>query len=233
LTPQFFEERGNKKRFALQNSPTPAKMEEHNHNHMIRKGKHEGGTIGQVLKALASPVKELRRTMSTPSKAGAGETPPSGLKVRKGMWVGGKTPPVGTLLGIAPSPCTPVEDDTNLMTPTPGARRTPQHMQHMLGMTPEMRAALPSHPLTQWTPRDVAICLKILGREVAREGSNSAGDVSAFDTYAEAFVAAGIDGAAFASISIPQLSHELGVGNYTHRLKIVSWIKGYLEVSAG
>jgi kinesin family protein C2/C3 len=87
--------------------------------------------------------------------------------------------------------------------------------------------------LTQWSAGDVASCLRIIGRDYAREGGDgngsSARDVSAFDAYADTFLAEGIDGAKFARVSILQLSRELGVLDYVHRLRIVSWIKTYLE----
>lgn len=202
---------------------------------MIKQSREKKRVQG-VIRALLSPGKDSKSFMASPSKGSAvtGETPVSGLKVSRHMWVGGKTPPVGSLLGIAPSPCTPPDDDDDddhhdLMTPTLSTQQTPQHVP---GVTPELRASLPTQPLTQWTEDDVAACLKILGREMAQEGTNSARDVSAFDAYAETFVAKGIDGSKFASISIPQLNHELGVSNFNHRLKIVSWIKAYLEVRA-
>ena len=183
-------------------------------SYMIKKHR-EKKRVQSVLRALLSPPKELRRAMATPSK---GQTPGSEIRTKRRM---------GSL-GLAPSPCTPADvDDHDLMTPTAAARQTPKHVP---GLTPELRAALPTKPLTQWSEADVAACLKVLGRDIAREGTNSAYDVSAFDSYAETFMARGIDGAKFASISIPQLNHELGVSSFNHRLKIVSWIKTYLEV---
>lgn len=202
---------------------------------MIKQSREKRKVQG-FIRALLSPVKDSKSSMASPSKESAvtDESPVSGLKVSRRMWVGGETPPVGSLLGIAPSPCTPPDDDdddrhSDLMTPTPATQHTPQHVP---GATPELRASLPTQPLTQWTEGDVAACLRILGREMAREGTNRARDVSAFDAYAETFAAKGIDGAKFASITIPQLNHELGVSNFNHRLKIVSWIKAYLEVRA-
>eukprot|EP00227_Mantoniella_beaufortii_P010987 CAMPEP_0197583194 /NCGR_PEP_ID=MMETSP1326-20131121/6188_1 /TAXON_ID=1155430 /ORGANISM="Genus nov. species nov., Strain RCC2288" /LENGTH=828 /DNA_ID=CAMNT_0043147379 /DNA_START=88 /DNA_END=2570 /DNA_ORIENTATION=+ len=137
---------------------------------------------------------------------------------------GGKT--LGSLTGLAPSPMTPAYDA--MCTPVSSrARSTPQHVP---GDTPELRGELPSRSLTQWSDADVATCLRVLGREFAREqGTNSAREVGAFDKYADAFLAKRIDGAKFAAISIKQLSQDLGVSNYNHRLKIVSWIKTYLE----
>lgn len=198
------------------------------------KATRESRQIQKVIRALSSPAKsaDVIRALTSPAKSSkkkgatkitGGGTPAARLDT---MWyeaVGG-TPPVGSLT-MAPSPCTPADED-DAMTPTAG-RQTPQHVA---GITPELRAALPSHPLTQWTEAEVAACIQVLGRDMAREGTNSARDVSAFDAYAETFLAKGIDGAKFASISIPQLNHELGVSNFNHRLIIVSWIKTYLEV---
>ena len=52
-------------------------------------------------------------------------------------------------------------------------------------LTPELRAALPTSPLASWSARDVAACVRVLGREFAREeGESRSGDVEAFDRYA-------------------------------------------------
>ena len=216
--------------------------------HMIKQSR-ERKKVQNVIRALLSPTKELkramasspvktpssRRTLSMDESSSPGKQRPSSrrsLSMDEGN--NGRTPPVGSLLGMAPSPYTPADgqhdddDDDDLMTPTPVTRLSPQHEP---GITPELRAALPNKPLTTWTTEDVAGCLKLLGREMAREGTNSARDVAAFDAYAETFLAQGIDGLKFVSISIPQLNHELGVSSFNHRLKIVTWIKAYLEVS--
>ena len=197
---------------------------------MIKQSR-ERKKVQNVIRALLSPnTKELKRVMAS----SPGKTPSSRRSLSMDEGNNGRTPPVGSLLGIAPSPYTPADGqqhrqhNDDLMTPTPVAKLSPQHEP---GVTPELRAALPTKPLTTWTTEDVAVCLKLLGREMAREGTNSARDVAAFDAYAETFMAQCIDGSKFASISIPQLNHELGVSSFNHRLKIVTWIKAYLEVS--
>jgi hypothetical protein len=56
-------------------------------------------------------------------------------------------------LGPAPSPCTPSWGAE------PG---TPTYTSK--GDTPELRAALPTRPLTQWTEEEVGMVIKVLGK---------------------------------------------------------------------
>ena len=60
--------------------------------------------------------------------------------------------------------------------------------RHIPGLTPELRAALPSGSLMEWTSQDVARCLRVLGREFAAEGNLSERDVTAFEVYADEFL---------------------------------------------
>lgn len=187
------------------------------------KASRERKRIQKVIHALISPTKGSRKSLGSPAKARSGETPKAEPNVRRRMWT---TPPPS--LGTPPTPAEFTMDDEELVAQTPSTQQTSQHVP---GLTPQLRAALPPDPLTQWSEEDVSACIKILGREFARDGTNSAHDVTTFDAYAETFLTKGIDGQRFANISIPQLMHDLGVSNYNHRLKIVSWIKSYLEVS--
>lgn len=137
--------------------------------------------------------------------------------------VGGKMSPSPVELPESPTPSSPV-----LATPARDREVDPRGITEL---TPELRAALPTSPLASWSARDVAACVRVLGREFAREeGESRSGDVEAFDRYADTFLAHGIDGEKLSCVTIAQLSGDLGVRSYEHRFKVVEWVKRYLEV---
>ena len=121
-------------------------------------------------------------------------------------------------LGVVPSPRTPVFSEAPTSTP-----------RHVPGLTPELRAALPRGALPDWTAEDVARCLRVLGREFASEGTLSERDVTCFEGYAEAFLAACVDGPQLASMTLQRLRVDLGVGSHDHRAKIFGWVRQYLQ----
>ena len=124
-------------------------------------------------------------------------------------------------LGTVPSPKTPA-----FSSEAPMSTGTPRHIP---GLTPELRAALPSGSLMEWTSQDVARCLRVLGREFAAEGTLSERDVTAFEGYADEFLAAGVDGPQLANMTLQRLRVDLGVGSHDHRAKIFGWVRQYLQ----
>ena len=124
-------------------------------------------------------------------------------------------------LGTVPSPKTPA-----FSSEAPMSTGTPRHIP---GLTPELRAALPSGSLMEWTSQDVARCLRVLGREFAAEGNLSERDVTAFEVYADEFLAAGVDGPQLANMTLQRLRVDLGVGSHDHRAKIFGWVRQYLQ----
>jgi hypothetical protein len=105
---------------------------------------------------------------------------------------------------------------------TPGAPSTPGH--HVSGLTHELRASLPSGPLTSWSFDDVSTCLRVLGRNFHNEGN--ATDVSVFDTAAES---CGLDGTQLVGVTGDSL-RALGFARYDHRASIMDWVRQHLEV---
>ena len=81
----------------------------------------------------------------------------------------------------------------------------------------------------EWTSQDVARCLRVLGREFAAEGTLSERDVTAFEGYANEFLAAGVDGPQLANMTLQRLRVDLGVGSHDHRAKIFGWVRRYLQ----
>ena len=75
----------------------------------------------------------------------------------------------------------------------------------------------------------MARCLRVLGREFASEGTLSERDVTCFEGYAEAFLAACVDGPQLASMTLQRLRVDLGVGSHDHRAKIFGWVRQYLQ----
>ena len=142
-------------------------------------------------------------------------------------------PDVATVVGekMSPSPVElPESTPSSPVLATP-ARDREVYPRGVTELTPELRAALPTSPLASWSLRDVAACVRVLGREFAREeGESRSGDVEAFDRYADTFLAHGIDGEKLSCVTIAQLSGDLGVRSYEHRFKVVEWVKRYLEV---
>ena len=142
-------------------------------------------------------------------------------------------PDVATAVGgkMSPSPVElPESTPSSPVLATP-ARDREVYPRGVTELTPELRAALPTSPLASWSARDVAACVRVLGREFAREeGESRSGDVEAFDRYADTFLAHGIDGEKLSCVTIAQLSGDLGVRSYEHRFKVVEWVKRYLEV---
>ena len=142
-------------------------------------------------------------------------------------------PDVATVVGgkMSPSPVElPESTPSSPVLATP-ARDREVYPRGVTELTPELRAALPTSPLASWSARDVAACVRVLGREFAREeGESRSGDVEAFDRYADTFLAHGIDGEKLSCVTIAQLSGDLGVRSYEHRFKVVEWVKRYLEV---
>ena len=167
--------------------------------------------------AMFSPSRAGDCTPTSSSDARAATTPRT---ARRRSRLGPSATRAGT------TTTTPTRSIAGLATTPSGAssRGTP--------LTPALRAALPSAPLERWRACDVSKCVRVLGREFARERGTAhrASDVRAFESYAEAFESANVTGLEFAAMTIERLRGELGVGDYDHRLKLFAWIKAHLEV---
>ena len=141
--------------------------------------------------------------------------PATGLGTPDGMR------PIGTL-GKAPLPRTPAVGEGVETTPLHG---TPAHVP---GLTPELRASLPSGSLATWSAEEVSRCLRVLGRDFSRD-EGDATDVSIFDTAA---MTCQLDGIQLAAVTGDAL-RAMGFVRYEHRAAIMDWVRHRLEVRPG
>ena len=141
--------------------------------------------------------------------------PATGLGTPDGMR------PIGTL-GKAPLPRTPAAGEGVETSPLHG---TPAHVP---GLTPELRASLPSGSLATWSAEEVSRCLRVLGRDFSRD-EGDATDVSIFDTAA---MTCQLDGIQLAAVTGDAL-RAMGFVRYEHRAAIMDWVRHRLEVRPG